>query len=282
MIMILLVSITYTVSAQNLYVGDGAVFYLEGGDFKGGTNPVTHHVNGAFKEKAGVNWSTASDYVNGKIAVIGAGTTTVNVGDTAQSTISITTLATDEILCDYTKSAPAGTMDSSIASYLLSDAEYWTVLKTVGTSTDVSVSSLTNTATTYGGEAPVGTPILVRRDNSSSSWVKYADNIGFGEFAYASETSSTLSVSLVDLASFALYPNPVKSNISKIQFRLPNNIEQLDITLYDIIGKEIRVYTNLPVDTHSINKPNVNRGIYFIKFSVNNGTQFITKRIILE
>lgn len=176
-------------TAQRSYVGDGSTVYLNGSTL---TNQViVPSATATVNQTAGATF-TGAGYVDGTVNVLGAGVTTVPVGDGAvKSTVDMTTTdATDVIATAYVASAPSGTMDASLSTYVLSDAEYWTVNTLAGTSTDVAVTNLTNTATTYGGDAPVGTPILVRRDNSSSNWVGYATNPGFGEFAFASQTNA--------------------------------------------------------------------------------------------
>ncbi|NQY30817.1 MAG: hypothetical protein HRT69_15290, partial [Flavobacteriaceae bacterium] len=151
-VVLLALSCLTSLVAQDIYVGDGASFYLKPTlNFAAGSNPVTHHSNGVFGEKSGVVWADAATYVDGKITVYDAGTTIVNVGDTVQSLINITTTVTDEIVCDYTRTAPTGTLDSTLAGYNLSDNEYWTVSKTSGSSTDVNVSITAMIGATYNG-----------------------------------------------------------------------------------------------------------------------------------
>jgi hypothetical protein len=54
--------------------------------------------------------------------------------------------------------------------------------------------------------------------------------------------------------------------------------------MYDVTGKIIQQYKNFPVQVgiNNIKKPTVVKGLYFLKFSINNGEQQITKRIIIE
>ena len=273
-----------TISAQQLYVGDGGIWYLEAGaNFTTSNTVVAEHANGTFAVQGGTNWATAAEFVDGKVTVIGAGSTTANVGDGIQSTIALVATANDEIVCDYTRSAPSGTMDASLTSYALSDAEYWSVVSNTGQSQYPTVSGLTNTATTYGGEAPLGSPVVVRRDNAGSNWVLYSSNPGFGEFAYAAEVA-TLGVGDFNANTFSFYPNPVDASAQSINFNLPSNVQQLTVTMYDVTGKILKRYQDLPLQTgvNSISKPQVATGLYLLNFSFNNGAQQVTKRVIIE
>jgi hypothetical protein len=268
-------------TAQTSYVGDGSTIHFNGSIL---TNQViVPSASATVNQTAGTTF-TGTGYVDGTVNVKEDGATTVPVGDGAvKSTVDMTTAATDDIATAYVASAATGTMDPSLATFALSDAEYWTVTKTAGTSTDVAVSGLANTASTYGGEAAIGTPVLVRRDNASSNWVLYSANPGFGEFAYASETA-TLATPQFNVNNFSFYPNPVSANASSINFNLPSSIQQLDVTMYDVTGKVVQRYNNVPVQTgaNSINKPNLSNGLYLIQFSFNNGAQQTTKRLIVK
>ncbi len=270
-------------TAQTSYVGNGSTVYFNGSVL---TNQVIVPSATATVNQTAATTFTGTGFVDGTVNVLKAGSTTVPVGDgSTKSTVGMTTAATDQIATAYIASAPSGTMDASLATYALSDTEYWTVTKTAGASTDVAVSGLTNTATAYGGDSATGSPVLVRRDNASSNWVLYSSNPGFGEFAYAAETATTtLGVGNFNASNFAFYPNPVKANATRINFNLPNSVQQLTVTMYDVTGKVIQRYNNLPVKAgaNSINKPQVANGMYLLQFSFNNGAQQTTKRLIIK
>ena len=259
--------------AQDIYIGDGASFYLKPTlNFTAGSNPVTHHANGVFSEEAGVLWADAATYVDGEITVYDAGTTTVNVGDTAQSLINITTVATDEVICDYTRTAPTGTLDPTLVNYELSDNEYWTVSKTSGASTDVNVSITEMTGATYNGSLPSVTPVIVRYNTASSQWELYSGSLGFGDFSFASDQSSLGINDVVISGSFKLYPNPVSLNEAGINYVLPSNVTQLDITVYDVMGKQVQQQTNVAIATgiNTVQTGQLAKGLYFMQFSFNN------------
>ncbi|MFK7750261.1 MAG: hypothetical protein AB8B65_17860 [Kordia sp.] len=189
---ILFLSVLFsTANAQQLHVDNGGVFTLNNNtNFSVGNQVVTKHPNGNFYLQAGSTWITPSEYVDGNIIVFGAGTTTVNVGDVEQSTVTITTSATDEISCEYFRSSPTGTLASSIADYTLSDVEYWSVTQNAGTSTNVNVSGLSElTGATYGGNTSQA--LIIVRFNGTE-WVNYQTSTGYGLFALASRDETDL------------------------------------------------------------------------------------------
>lgn len=265
--------------AQNSYVGAGSTIHFNGSIL---TDQVITPDATATVNMTAATTFTGAGFVDGTVNVKEDGATTVPVGDAGtKSAVDMTTVATDDIATAYVASAATGTLDPSLATYALSDAEYWTVEKTAGASTDVAVTGLTNTASTYGGEASIGTPILVRRDNASSNWVEYASNPGFGEFAYAAETA-TLGVETFDVNTFVVYPNPVKGDV--IGFNLPSTVQQLNVTMYDVLGKVVQRYVNVPVQTgaNTIATPQLSQGLYLLQFSFNDGAQTTTKRVLIK
>ena len=275
------------VNAQELYVGDEGSFYLStsaSSNFATSNTPISHHENGVFAVEAGSNWTTATEYVNGELTVVGAGTTIANIGGGDQSTVTITTLVEDIAKCKYTIGMPpAGSMDN-LGNYVLSDDEYWTVTN-MGPSIDLLVSDLTEkSGATYGGVESQGEQtVIVRLDGTD--WKFYSESTGTGQFALAVDVT-VLGVGdenyLID--SVSVYPNPVKANVTSIYFSLPKDVQQLDVILYDVTGKVVRQYKNKLVKTgvNNISKPSVAKGLYFLKFSINNGEQQVTKKIVIE
>jgi len=271
--------------AQDIYIGNGGSFNLKPAlDFVAGSNPVTHHLNGVFTEEAGVLWTDSATYVDGKITVYDAGTTTVNIGDTVQSLMNITTVATDEIVCDYTNSAPSGNISAALSGYELSDVEYWTVNKITGASTDVAVSVNAMVGATYNGNPPAGTEVLVRYNTINLQWEQYSGSLGFGDFTFAADQSSLGVDEVVVTNNFKLYPNPVSSNEISIYYDLPNNVSQLSIMICDLTGKEVYQKENITVETgvNQVSTSQLAKGMYFIQFSFNNKAQVIIKKLLVK
>ena len=289
LIRFLILLIGVSLSAQDLYVGENGQFFMSAAaspTFTTSGTVVTHHLAGEFVVEAGSTWTESTEYVDGLISVVGSGSTVVNIGDTSQSTVAIATLSGDYIICDYTNSGPTvGTKDASIATYSISDAEFWTITKQSGTSADVSVSGLTNTATTYEGQ-PAADPnaaILVRRDNALSAWLPYSSNPGFGEFAYAAETT-TMDTESYDFSLFSVYPNPLTSTHHQISFSLPYDFTSLSVSFFDVSGKLIYHREGISVSkgVNTIDKPILTQGVYLMQFAFDKGVTQSFKYLIFK
>ncbi len=104
----------------------------------------------------------------------------------------------------------------------------------------------------------------------SNEWDSYAqntcDNIGSHSFS--------LSVDDYSLANIKMYPNPSFGDILNI---ITN--DDLDITVYDLLGKEVLV-TKVSATTNQIDISKLNRGIYMIRLYTEQGS--ITKKFIKQ
>ena len=220
-LLVMVVSI-FESSAQSLYIGDGGQFYLSSttsSSFTAGGTPVTQHANGSFLVEAGSTWLAATEYVNNKLTVLGAGTTTTNIGDGIQSSVTVTTQADDEIVTQYNSSAPTGDLDPALVGlgYDISDVEFWTVTKTSGSSTDIQVDNLTEAAgALYNGAASSGSLLVLRYNTATSQWEDYSSSPGFGDFALASITS----LLLVDIDAFLQGPYDSGSGLMNDDLRV--------------------------------------------------------------
>lgn len=211
------------VISQNLYIGDGGTFYLSASsDFSTSNSNITHHANGMFAVQAGSTWATASEYVDGKVVVLGSGTTIANTGDVTQSTITITTIEGDMATCDYTISIPPVGTVSSLGNYVLSDTEYWTVTNT-GPSIDLIVSNLTEVSgATYGGVGSSGEQsVIVRLDGTD--WKLYSGSEGTGQFTLAVDTRVKINP-IVFLQGAYVNPVPGEETWMRDDLRIANVI----------------------------------------------------------
>lgn len=88
---------------------------------------------------------------------------------------------------------------------------------------------------------------------------------------------STLSVLESSLeSSIRLYPNPVKDNLNI------ENTNQLDLNIkvFNILGKEVYSTNNNASINHNINLSSLKTGVYLVRLTANNQT--LTKRLIKE
>lgn len=228
-------------------VGGGAtLFFKQGTAFTTSGNVVTPHSNGKFLVEAGFDWNTAgeAEYVDGPITVLGAGITTLHVGDEGVYSPMIVETASldDEFLGTYFNTAPtSATVASAFGNYhRLSDVEHWTISKIAGASSGVQLSGLSPvTGATCDGNVSEGDDKIARLE--TTTWNEYSGASTTGEFAYVSFLQS-LSTEFFDLgddwSAFKLLPNPAAvdetiycSGVGKFDASL--------LFVYDITGRQV-------------------------------------------
>jgi len=85
---------------------------------------------------------------------------------------------------------------------------------------------------------------------------------------------SSLSANDFSLNSIQIYPNPVKDD-----FVYFSSTQDLDIIIYDILGKQVLI-ENITSTKDFINVSNLNNGIYLVKINSSQGT--VTKKLIKQ
>ena len=76
---------------------------------------------------------------------------------------------------------------------------------------------------------------------------------------------------------FSIYPNP-SQGIVNLKF---NNTERKQIEIYSILGNSVYTETTTKANTQ-INLTGLNKGVYFVKISDQNGSTLMTKKMILQ
>jgi len=79
----------------------------------------------------------------------------------------------------------------------------------------------------------------------------------------------------------AVYPNPVEDH-AKIQF-ISGKSEDIIFRVYNLLGKEVEsqiILSTRGVNTIDINTSSYSEGVYL--YSINNGTQLVTKRMVVK
>ncbi|MDO5980796.1 T9SS type A sorting domain-containing protein [Flavivirga spongiicola] len=284
------------VKAQNaLYVGDGGILYLKKDLPLVFNGNLSRSATGNVVFEAGTNLSSLTDYFAGSagsdyVSVYGAGTTVVPVGSSiVRSPITIVSNASnDNFSIGYFLNDPAvdvsASLDAALSSsnYFLSDDEYWTVNKVSGTSNGYVISGTTpKSDAKYDGSD--GTSYKMVWFNGSQ-WEEYVGDQKEGSFSYVSQKSALGIDDEHNIGEFLLYPNPVSAVATNVYFTLPANVQQLSVTVYDVTGKRVANYNNIPVrvGVNSISKPELSKGLYFLKFSFNNRQQYMTKRLVVQ
>ncbi len=85
---------------------------------------------------------------------------------------------------------------------------------------------------------------------------------------------SLLSTNPFEAISYKMYPNPVKDN-----FVYFSSTQNLDIIIYDILGKQV-IIENITPNKYFINISNHNKGIYLVKIISSQGA--VTKKLIIQ
>jgi hypothetical protein len=125
---------------------------------------------------------------------------------------------------------------------------------TLANVTEMRILSSPNPA--WRGEVFSGVPTTMQLDNITAS--------------------TTLSISDFTKKEFSISPNPASS---KLNVFLPNNFENANITVFDILGKKVynRTVNGL---TSKIDVSKWNSGVYLVRVSNDNATQ--TKRFVKQ
>lgn len=255
---------------SGMYVSNGATLHYQAGDFASGV--IDNNNGGTFSVEADYVHS-ADHYVEGPVTFLAANTFNVSL-ESGSPDRSPNFTSTGLATISYNATAvPSGTPP---AGYVLASAEVYTFTG------NVSAGSATPLASTTFGAA-TGPLAIIYADANGGAWSTTATAGTTTVMSFAKE-DVTLGVDAFSLDTFAFYPNPVKATTSSINFKLPNTVQQLSITMYDVTGKKVMQYNNVPVQTgaNSINRPQVEQGMYLMQFSFNNGEQQITKRVIIE
>lgn len=80
----------------------------------------------------------------------------------------------------------------------------------------------------------------------------------------------------IKLLDFNMYPNPIK-NGTQINFNTSIVTKNVKVSVYDVTGKEIHSQND---DTRTINLSNTSKGVYLVKFILDNKTVIVKELII--
>lgn len=253
-------------ATAQIHIGSGATLHYAGGDFTSGIIDNNH--GGTFSISASYAHS-ATNYVDGAVSFIaGGGTFDVSLESGAEQRVPNFT-ATGVGTVTYAVTAPTGTFTDNV----FADKGLYTF---TGAITAASATPETGTVFTNGD----GTTKTIFAASNGGTW---GETFAAGVMSFG-QADKTLGIDDVSLGNFSLYPNPLKVNATSINYQLPIGVEQLTISMYNVTGKVIMRYKNVPVQMglNSINKPGVARGLYLMQFSFNNGKHIVAKKLIIE
>lgn len=303
-ILFALIIISYQSSfAQELYIGASSEFFLKNNtDFTTSSSVITVASTGAFSVEADSDWGSELEYVDGEVKAYGTGETKLPVGNNGVY-LPVNANHTGNIVGSYHNSAPTGgTLGANVDD--ISEIEYWQLtgnaIITLPWNENSDITTLVND---NGGElnsvaivgldtgiwdlvsAPqtnVVTGNLLNGNVTSDGGNEVVLN-GFSQFTFGIDHQVVLVVEDVFLSNgISLLANPVKSDDSSILFKSSNELSDLKVTLYDLTGRELRLYNKVSTSggIGSLTKPNLQSGIYLLKFD-HDGKQGI-KKIIIE
>ncbi|WP_067151572.1 T9SS type A sorting domain-containing protein [Pseudotamlana agarivorans] len=255
-----------------IYVASGTEIHYSGGAFVSGV--INNNNGGTFSISADFEHDD-KNYVNGELEITEGGTYDISIGPSAEERApSIVTTGAATVFYSATTDPAIGRneMVNLASPMILADNEVYTFTG------NVSVFSATPLSETqYNKESYISTPELVYW--SGSEWNNLFSNVA----SFAAKTP-TLGNQDINLKGFSVTPNPVNSSTNTLSYQLPNGIEQLSIDIYDVRGKKIQTYYDVPVymGANSLVKPKVNQGMYLMRFNFNKGQQYVIKKIVIE
>jgi len=289
-------------ASQELYVGSGAEFHLKKElDFTTGGTIVTLDALGKFSLEAGSLWGSLQEYVNGQVFAYNTGETKLPVGDNGVYA-PVMANHSGNVDATYFNSMPlSGTNGADVDA--VADIEYWEMhgnaIVTLPWNDNSDITALVNdnggklnSVAIVGYNSGVWNLISASQTNtingdllngevtSDNTTPVVLDN--FAQFTFGIDHQVVLGIDDLFISNdIRIISNPIETTESTIQF-LSNNLNNLQITLYDTLGRKLEVYSDVTVTNSwgSIKKPNVNSGVYFLKFE-HEGKQGV-KRIIIK
>lgn len=298
-----LLSFQKSEAQEALYVGSGGQFFMKLNTVFTTSNTVVSVVdNGEFILEAGNDWGSATEYVEGVVAVTGTGDTKIPVGDNGVYA-PVTAKHTGKITGSYVNSVPVSG-SNGINVDAVANVEYWAMtgnaVVTLPWNSSSKISDLVNnnggklsSVAIVGYDNGVWNLVSGTATNTVTGDLQNGDvtsdannevNLnGFTQFTFGIDHQVVLSVNNPILSNgIKIVSNPVKSTDEQIQFLTKNEMKDLQITLYDINGRQIKVFKDVKTfgNVGVLNKPNIKSGIYLLKFD-HEGKQGI-KKIIIE
>ncbi len=289
--------------SQELFVGANSEFYLKKDmPFTTSNTIVTLNATGIFSVEAGTTWGSTLEYVNGKVIAYGTGTTKLPVGNNGVYA-PITANHTENIDGAYFNATPTGGTNGTGVD-AVSTIEYWELTGNAMITLPWNTASDITTLVNDNGEVlnavaivglNEGTWNLVSTPQTNTVTGNLTDGTvtsdtsnevnlnGFTQFTFGIDHQATLAIEDLFLSNdISILSNPIKANANTIQFKSSNELNGLQVSLYDIRGRELQVFKNIPFNNgvSSLQKPNLQSGIYILKFN-HEGKQGI-KKIIIE
>lgn len=290
-----------SIFSQELYVGSGTEFYLKKDlSFTTSNTVISVDPAGIFSLEAGSNWGSEFEFVNGDVYAYGSGLTKLPTGNNSFYA-PIIAEHVGSIFASYFNAMPSsGSNGTDVTA--VSDIEYWELTgNAIITLPWIPSSDITNLVNSNGGK--LNSVAIVGLDSGVWNLVSTPQsNTVTGDLLNGTVTSDTFNNVVLDNFSqftfgidnqvvlgiddlfitndIRIISNPIESTAKDIEF-LSNNVIDLQITLYDFLGRKIKFFENIVVQNGrgKIVKPNLHSGVYLLKFE-QDGKQGVKKIII--
>ncbi len=287
--------------SQDLYIGSGGEFFLKKNtEFTTSNTIVNLDSSGKFILESGNDWGSETEYVNGKVEAKGTGETKLPIGENGVYAPVIATHSGD-ITASYFNASPT-TGSNGVDVDAISNIEYWELtgnaIVTLPWNDDSDITSLVNnnggalnSVAIVGYESGVWNLISNSQTNTvtgdllngdvTSEANNEVDLNKFTQFTFGIDHQLALAVEDLFLSTgINVLSNPIQTNERYIRFRTSNELNDLQVSLFDVTGRKINHYN---ISTYnnmgSIPKPNIKTGVYFLKFDYE-GKQGVKKIII--
>lgn len=289
--------------AQELFVGGGSEFYLQKNtNFTTSSSVITVDSSGKFIVEADNDWGSSTEYVNGEVNVKGSGSTKIPTGNNSVYAPVIAN-HTGDVIASYINNTPTSGANG-VDVDAVADVEYWKLSgNAVITLPWNDNSNITDLVNNNGGNlnaiAIVGLNSGIWNLISATQTNTVAGDLlngnvtsdtsnevnldGFSEFTFGIDHQVALSINELFLTNgIQILSNPIKNYENSIRFQVENEMQGLNVIIYDIRGRKIKSYNQINTLNRmgSISKPELNSGIYFLKFDYE-GKQGV-KKIIIE
>ena len=283
MLLFLLVTGNMNAQPMDIVIANDGILHYAGGAFASG---VINNTNGGV-------FSIAEDYVHsethfvfGPVTVEKTGPVAIAIGLYALSRTPVFTIDVSGATVDYELHAmPSGTIPAT--HHVLAEREIYTF---TGQVSAVSANPASDTFL-FPGTDDNGVPGYygsagideVFSTAESGPWTTTITAGTTTKMTFAAKRG-VLGTDELDLTNFRVFPNPIDITTNTMNYNLPQGVEQLSISLYDLTGKQIQHFPNAPINAgvNNLVTPNVEQGMYLATFSMNNGANTTTKRIIIE
>ncbi len=297
-----ILGISFT-SAQELYVGSGASFTLKNNTaFTTSGTLVTVVDLGNFNVDAGNTWGSELEFVDGKVTALGTGNSKLPIGNNGVYA-PVQADYTGDISAQYFNAAPnSGSLGTDVVA--VADKEYWEMsgnavvtlpwnpgseMEDFANNNETSINGIAVVGYNAGEwnlvSAPYTNTVAGDLDNGSVTTDAGAEVVldDFMQFTFGIDQQAVLAVNNPFLnKEIKMLSNPVKVSESEIRFATVSEMNEIQISVHDILGRSVGTYKNVNTQNRigTLPKSNLKSGIYFLKFD-HEGKQGV-KKIIIE